>query len=234
LPIETLSLIANIQLQGIRKRRTEAAMIVSTAAFRHVLLFFALSFTAGCASSKIVNEWREPDYIPPSFKKIVVLGISKDAVLRRSFEDEFVAQLKANGIESVPSYQVIPEEGQAPEPRLLNAVKETGADAAIMTRLLRVERRTQVTPGYYNPYPVHGFYPWYSAGWAGFYEPPRVYNYDVYTSETSLYDLKQDRLVWAGTVQTTDPGDIRKEIRNYVNAVMKRIRDENLLRGTQR
>jgi hypothetical protein len=209
-------------------------MVVSSTVFRSVrFLVFLLFLTsaAGCAASKIVNQWREPDYIPPAFKKVVVLGISQDQALRRSFEDEFVAQLRAAGIEAVPSYQVMPEGGQVPEERLLKAVKQTGADAAIMTRLLRVERKTQVTPGYYNPYPVHGFYHWYSAGWDGFYEPPRVYNYDVYTSETSLYDLNQDRLVWAGTVQTTDPGDIRKEIKNYVKTVIEALKENNILRA---
>lgn len=206
-------------------------MVISPTVFRRVVLSIALSLSAGCASTKIVNEWREPDYIPPRFKKVVVLGISKEATLRRSFEDEFVAQLRANGIEAVPSYQVMPEEGQAPEARLLSAIKQSGADAAIMTRLVRVERRQQFTGGYYNPYPGHGFYHWYSSGWAGFYEPPRVYNYDVYTSETSLYDLNQDRLVWAGTVQTTDPGDIRKEIKNYVKIVIDALKENNLLRA---
>jgi hypothetical protein len=207
-------------------------MVISPAIFGRVLLFIALSCCAGCASSKIVNEWRERDYVPPTFKKVVVLGVSKDPVLRRSFEDEFVAQLRSSGIDSIPSYQVMPEQGQVPESRLLQAVKQTGADAAIMTRLVRVERKTQVTPGYYNPYPVHGFYHWYSAGWAGFYEPPRVYNYDVYTSETSLYDLNRDQLVWAGTVQTTDPGDIRKEIKNYVKTVIEALKENSLLRAS--
>jgi hypothetical protein len=211
-------------------------MVVCSAVFRPVpSLVFVLVLTCagGCASSKIVNQWREADYIAPAFKKVVVLGISKDQTLRRSFEDEFVAQLRTAGIEAVPSYQVIPEQGKVPEERLLKAVKESGADAAIMTRLLRVERRTQVTPGYYNPYPAYGFYHWYSAGWVGFYEPPRVYNYDVYTSETSLYDLNQDRLVWAGTVQTTDPGDIRKEIKNYVKTVIEALKENNILRAPE-
>jgi Domain of unknown function (DUF4136) len=149
--------------------------------------------------------------------------------LRRSFEDEFVTQLRANGVQGVPSYQFLPEEGQVPESRLRNVVKQSGADAAIMTRLVSVDRRTQVSPGYYNPYAGLGFYHWYSAGWAGFYEPPRVYNYDVYTSETSLYDLNRDRLVWAGTVQTTDPGDIPKEIKNYVKTVIQVLRNKALV-----
>ncbi len=104
------------------------------AILRRCILAFVLILFAGCASTQIVNEWREPDYIPPTFKKVVVLGISKEAALRRSFEDEFVAQLRGNGIQAVPSYQIIPEEGQAPESRFLKAIKQSGADAAIMTR----------------------------------------------------------------------------------------------------
>ncbi len=198
---------------------------------RCCILTIVLSLVVGCASTEIVNQWTEPDYIARPFKKIVVLGISKEITLRRSFEDEFVAQLRSNGIEAVPSYQLMPEEGQATEARLLKAVKQSGADAAIMTRLVRIEQRTQVTPGYYNPYPFHGFYGWYSSGWAGFYEPPRVYNYDVYTSETSLYDVSRDRMVWAGTVRTTDPGDIPKEIKNYVTTVIDALKEKHLLRS---
>jgi len=206
-------------------------VILRSGTLRRCILTLALSFVAGCASTQIVNQWSDPNYTPISFRKIVVLGISTQTTLRRSFEDEFVAQLRSNGIDAVPSYQAIPEEGQASEQRLLKAVKQTGADAAIMTRLVRVEQRRQVTPGYYDPYPFHGFYGWYSSGWAGFYEPPRVYHYDVYTSETSLYDLSRDRMVWAGTVQTTDPGDIPKEIQSYVKTVIDALKEKHLLRS---
>jgi Domain of unknown function (DUF4136) len=214
----------------MRATQKKVAMaILRPGALRRCVLTIALSFVAGCTSTQIVNQWSDPNYTPSSLRKIVVLGISTQIALRRSFEDEFVAQLRSSGIQAVPSYQVIPEEGQAPEQRLLSAVKRTGADAAIMTRLVRVERRKQITPGYYNPYP--GLYGWYASGWAGFYEPPRVYHYDVYTSETSLYDLARDRLVWAGTVQTTDPGDIPKEIKNYVKTVIEALKEKHLLRS---
>jgi hypothetical protein len=192
-------------------------------------LFAVVLSMAGCAASKIVNQWHDPAYSSAGFKQIVVIGVSKQASIRRSFEDEFVAQLKSVGTEAVPSYRFIKEEGQAEEARLLQAVKQTGADGAIITRLVRVERQTQVTPGHYDPFPTYGFYRWYSSAWGGYYEPPRVYNYEVYVSETSLYDLRRDRLVWAGTVTTTDPGNISKEIRNYVKIVIDALTDKNLL-----
>jgi hypothetical protein len=186
----------------------------------------ALGLTACAASTKIVNQWVSPDYTSPRFRKIMVIGVSKQASIRRTFEDEFVTQLKAAGVEAVPSYLYIPEDGQVDESRLQAAVKQAGADAVIITRLVRVEKKSEVSPGFYRPGPV-GFYGGYSAAWLGYYEPPRVYQYDVYVSETSLYDMNQ--LVWAGTAETTDTGDISKEIKGYVVTVIDALKNRNLL-----
>ena len=111
----------------------------------------ALGLAACAASTKIVNEWVSPDYTSPRFRKIMVIGVSKQPSIRRTFEDEFVKQLKATGVEAVPSYLYIPEDGQVDEGRLQAAVKQAGADAVIVTRLVRVEKKTEVSPGFYQP-----------------------------------------------------------------------------------
>jgi hypothetical protein len=186
----------------------------------------ALGLTACAASTKIVNQWVNPDYTSPRFRKMMVIGVSKQPSIRRTFEDEFVKQLKVAGVEAVPSYLYIPEDGQVDEGRLQEAVKRANADAVIITRLVRVEKKTEMSPGFYQPGPF-GFYGGYSAAWLGYYEPPRIYQYDVYISETSLYDMNQ--LVWAGTVETTDPGDINKEIERYVDTVIDALKSKKLL-----
>ncbi len=119
----------------------------------------AVLMLAGCAATQIVNQWSSPEYPAHSFKKIMVIGISKQTSIRRTFEDEFVAQLRSAGINAVPSYQYIKEDEEVPEPRLKQAVSQAGADGAIITRLVRVERKTDVIPGYYEP-PAFGFYGW--------------------------------------------------------------------------
>jgi hypothetical protein len=72
-------------------------------------------------------------------------------------------------------------------------------------------------------------YPWYSAGWLGYYEPPRVYRYDAYISATTLYDVRRNGLVWSGTVQTTAPGNLNKEIQHYVATVVKAFKKANVI-----
>jgi len=34
----------------------------------------------------------------------MVIGVTKQASIRRTFEDEFVAELKAAGVNAIPSY----------------------------------------------------------------------------------------------------------------------------------
>jgi hypothetical protein len=184
----------------------------------------------GCSSTRLVNQWENPQAVPARFGRILVIGVTQQPAMRRLFEDAFVAKLGAEGVNAVPSYQLIPEDGQVDEARLQEAVTRAQADGVLMTRLLSVERKTEVTPGYYGPPPVGwGFYPWYTAGWVGFYEPPRVYQYDVYTSETSLYDVRRNQLVWTGTVQTRTPTDLNKEIQRYADIVVKALKKEQVL-----
>ena len=188
---------------------------------------------SGCAATQIINQWSDPSYAAPSFKRIMVIGVSKQPSIRRTFEDEFVAQLKAAGTDAVPGYEFIPEDGQVEEQRLARVVKQAGADAVITTRLVRIERQAEYIPEPYGPYPGFGFYRWYSSAWVGFYEPPRLRFYDIYISETSLYDVGNDRLVWSGIAKTTKLDDIRSEIQEFVNVVIAALREKNLLASAQ-
>jgi hypothetical protein len=63
----------------------------------------------------------------------------------------------------------------------------------------------------------------------GYYEPPRVYQYEVYTSETSLYDMTRNEVVWSGTAQTTSPGDINREIKSYAEIMIRALKEKRLI-----
>ena len=181
---------------------------------------------AGCASTRVVHEWRNAELAsPPRFKKIMVVDMSAQPGIRRSLEDEFVVRLKAAGVDAVPSYRYIAEDGPVAEPRRREALVQAGADAALVTRLVRVDQIYPASPYYYYPpVPRAGFYrgPWY-----GYYGPP-AYPYEVYVSETSLYDTERNELVWSGTVETSPTG-VNEDIPRYVNAVIEALQKQNLL-----
>src|SRR5262249_20261524 len=122
---------------------------------------------AACASTHLVNAWREPGYSGPPLTRIMVIGVTKQSAVRRIFEDIFVQQLRAQSVAAIPSYTLIPEDGEVPKERLAQAVQESGADCVLITRLVRVDRQVQIYPGYYFGPPYMGFYGFYSSAWVG-------------------------------------------------------------------
>ena len=184
---------------------------------------------AGCASTSLTNQWKNPSYSGLPIKKVLVVGVTKQPGSRRVFEDEFAAALKAAGVDAVPSYTQIKEDGQADETALQQAVKAVGADGVLVTRLVRIEQKTQVSPGYYRPVPAVGLYGWYSSAWVGYYEPPMVYQYDVVTAETSLYGLQADELIWSGTTETFSPQDVRKETQGFAKIIIDALKKQGII-----
>ena len=136
---------------------------MKTRTFRSFALLFALVAFTGCsATEKIVSQWSNPAYASLSFKRIIVIGVSGQTSIRRNFEDLFVAQLKAAGYGAVPSYRYVAEDEKFEQAKLKQTAQAAGADGAIVTRLAHVEHRTEVSPGYCNPFPAFGFYGWSS------------------------------------------------------------------------
>jgi hypothetical protein len=165
-------------------------------------------------------------------RRVLVVGATDQTSIRRNFEDEMTARLKSNALATFPSYHYLPEAEPFSESRLKEAARKADADAMIVSRLSRVEERTEVSPGYYDPYPAFGLYGWRSSLWyRGLYSPPRVYRYPVYFTETTLYDIAKNEVIWTGTIRTINPDDMPKEIADYVGVVVSALKAENILAG---
>ena len=205
--------------------------MMNRAMLRRIALTISIvGIFAGCATKRIVSDWSNTSYNSPSFKKIMVIGVSAQTAIRRNFEDRLAAELREAGVDAVPSYRHIPETGKVAQERLLGAVEKTQADAAIITRLVRAEYRSELSPGYYNAFPRIGLYGLYSSAWyAGFYTPSWIHQYPVFFSETTLYDVLKDQVVWTATIRTIDPEDIDEATEDYVEAVVEALKDKGLL-----
>jgi hypothetical protein len=178
----------------------------------------------GCASTELVNSWRDPAY-NQTVTSLVVMGVSKQASVRRVFEDEFAAQLRSRGIRAIPSYTLINEDGPLGEERLRATIESANTDGVIITRLVRVKDVTRTTTGSTTaPY----YYGYYSRAWVGYYDPV-VQQYEVVTLETTIFALGRAEPVWSGTTETFAPEDVKKETAGIAKAVMKALEKEGLI-----
>jgi len=179
---------------------------------------------AGCASTRIVDSWSDPAFTGGPFKRVMVIAVTRNASARRTFEDIFAAKLRATGIEAVPGYQRLAEDGPVSEERMNAAVRAAGADALLMVRLLRVDRQTRVET-MYSPMTFPTYYGFYSA-WAAY---PEVYQYDIATAEVNLFDVKSNRLVWGGTTETFDPKSVSRESPGFANIIINALAKRGLV-----
>jgi hypothetical protein len=62
-----------------------------------VLLILKILFITSCATTTSTSVWKDADY-KGQIKKVFVIGIARNHLVRRFFEDEFVRQLKSFGV----------------------------------------------------------------------------------------------------------------------------------------
>jgi hypothetical protein len=89
---------------------TKGGVAMLRSPLRRLVTLALILGTAGCSSTKVVNTWENPQYVPARFTRILVIGVSQQASVRRAFEDAFVTRLKAEGVDAVPSYLFIAED----------------------------------------------------------------------------------------------------------------------------
>ncbi len=183
----------------------------------------------GCSTATpVVSEWRNPAYASGPFKKIMVGGPSGDSSVRHRFEDEFVVQLRAAGVDALASYRYIPDDKAIDEDRLKEAAQKARADAVLFPRSVQTEQKTKLSPTF--PYLSFGIFGSnVGASWSGLGGGPTASRYTEYTSEATLYDVAKSELVWSGTIKTTDPENVQTAIKSYVEAIMKALEEQNLL-----
>jgi hypothetical protein len=56
-------------------------VILRSRGFLFSVLIVCLELAA-CASTKLVNQWSNPAYTAPSFKKVMVIGVARQSSIR--------------------------------------------------------------------------------------------------------------------------------------------------------
>jgi hypothetical protein len=191
------------------------------------ILFIALALSACSTAAPIVSQWRNPAQPSGSFKRVMIAGPSGDASVQRSFEDEFMAQLAAMGVDALPSYRYVPESEAISENSLRRVAQEARADGLLLMRPIKVEVKTNYpTVGPEISFGIFGSNA--GAGWSGIPGGSGPYRYNEYTSEIALHDLARNELAWTGTIKTNDPANVQTAIKSYVETVTQTLAAQNL------
>lgn len=187
---------------------------------------------ASCASTpQIKTVWTDPAYRGHPHR-IMVIGMAKEPLNRRIFEDEFVAQLKAAGADALASYTLLPDVRQDNQAAVARMVEEQGADTVLITRLVSKRSVRTVMPGtvYYMPTYYDKWGDYYRYGYDAVVTPSYVSKSEYALMETNLYDARTDNLIWAASYEMEIAGMSREYLKPYVATLVNTLIEQGLLR----
>ena len=206
---------------------------------------FILVANIGCAATQVKQVWKDDSFRGEQIDNVLVIGILRNNTARRAFESEFVRYFKYRGISAVESFRVIPTdalEGDEARDAIANKVKELGINAVLMTRIVgsRTKEETipgmTITTGYGLPYGSYGAWGAYAGVAYSFPGPsePTTQSYShedkFLVLETQLFEVRNEKLIWAIQTETRLSGAPQSEIKPYVGVVADRLFHEKLFK----
>ena len=205
---------------------------------------FALLALAACASDgapkppKHIFEttYQDPDAKPMQVRgaKVVAAVMIKDPAARRRAEDTLAKEITALGGQGIPMYSIsadtaVSKEGES---KTRAAVEAVGATGLVVMRPVDVNHRSTATQTVSSNDMYGGYWGgYYGIGWADPWvdKAPDTRVDIVVTVETFVFSLPQNKLVWTGTSETTNPENAEKLVHKLAVDGVKELRRLGLL-----
>lgn len=198
---------------------------------RFMILIILITVLTGCATTQITASWKEPSYHGEP-RKVMVIGMAKQTVNRRVFEDEFVSRLKARGTDAFASYIALPDALESDHSAIAAVVRKHGADTLLISRLLSQKTKKVYIPGSVETMP--GYYGrwshYYGFGYDAMYTPGYVAEEEYAIVETNLYDVKGDKLLWSASSETEIQGSDQQMIKSFIQVMVDTMVEQRILK----
>lgn len=194
---------------------------------------------AGCASTQMSAEWRDPAAAAGSLTgaRVLVVCRGPDETLRRVCEDQWSSQLGAKGIVVQTSYSIpgFPWASGDTSDEMRAAVRASGA-AALASMSLSPSDVAVVSPGAQvgvgigggsgGGYRGGGF----SVGGIGITLPiGGATATQGLSSSSSLVNVASGKLVWSGSASTPASGDVLAQVNALTQVTIEAIRKAGLM-----
>ena len=200
---------------------------------RNLALAAALGL-GGCATTQFNSTWKAPDAQPVNLagQKVAAVVLSKKEGVRRGAEDALAREITLQGAQGIAAYTIVP--GDVRDKDQAKALFEkAGIQGVVTMKAVGKDKELSYSPGMWTG-PGYGSFwggGYWGYGWGGVYDPGYLTTNTIVTVETLVYSLKQDKLIWAGQSQTTNPEKADAFIKELTGAAAKEMRKAGLLTG---
>lgn len=198
------------------------------------LVVLAAASALGCASTSFQSTWKAPGAGPLNFKgkKVAALVISKEEGVRYGAEDALAREITARGAIGVPAYGAIPKELTQDKEKAKEFLAKAGVVGVVAMRVVGKDQEISSSPATYYASPYYSTFwggGYYGYGWTGVYDPGYVRTDTIVSVETLVYSLEQDKLVWAGRSETTNPSKVGPFIQELTAKAASEMKKQGLI-----
>ena len=187
------------------------------------------------AETKLMQPWSDRAFINSHgpFKNILIIGVPKETDERAKLEKAFSEVLKKNGVNAMPSLEIMSPDTEINKENVLAAVSGKDFDSVLLTRLYRVEEIDIVQIS--DPGTKRSQRDFALGLWAD-YRNAHDYALDAAQKkqlrvvlENSIYDLKSAELVWTVQSHSMDPKSADDVIKSLSRLVSDSLKKEKLI-----
>jgi len=202
--------------------------------FLLIVIIFQSCTLSFAGSTKYVSVFKSPrvGLIDFSGKRVASFVIIPDEVFREGREETLADELRRRGTDCIAGYTILPGALVRDREKSKAFLKKAGVSGVVLVRLVGDEERTSYSPSvawYSQPY-YSSFSGYWNYGWTAVYSPGYAWTDRVITLETTIYSIDTDELLWAGRSESTNPKDIKKFVKDLVDAAGKELRKAGLVK----
>jgi len=185
------------------------------------------------AHTKIIHSWVHAGEPMPKFKKILVIAVMENYLIRQEFEDEMERLLANSGIEGVRSHMVLPPRNELMEGELKQRIKEADYDAVLVVRpkAFRKETKEVGTKSIYMPPMAYqSFWPYWDMAFKQYSTKGSYLKENtIVSAEFNLYRTTDETLLWSGETDTVYSKNFEKLAKEYANTLVKQLRKDKVI-----
>lgn len=210
---------------------------------RFVRFFISVSLLglASCSTqTKLYERWHDGEYFGPKLQKVLVLGVFKDDIQRRSFEATFSKEVDSEGKKAIAGYTLMPEkEDFDTKEDILAAVNKIGADSVLITSFKGVVEKQRDVPPRVDYVPRtgmrhgrygYGYGGYYGSTYEAVYRPGYTVTDTIVQLETRVYSVKTEKLVWAGKTKSVNVSSGESVIKDLAALVINDMKKSGLIK----
>jgi hypothetical protein len=201
--------------------------------FPALLLVATLTTSTLVADSKIVYRWVLTGVPMPQLKKVLVIAVLENYLIRQEFEDEMERLLAKSGVEGIKSHMVLPPRNEVTEAELRQRIKESTLDGVLVIRPKAVAKETEevIVGGAYVPPPgYYSFWPYWHTAYSSYHSTSSYTRENtIVRAEFNLYNVKDERLLWSGETDTVYSENFEKLGKDYARMLVKQLKRDKVI-----